>query len=251
MTNYDEVCRECLVRLVREVNAIEEVVEAISGEESVNISAISPEFFQLPSRDYAVMSGEERIVECHFRKSSAHVFTSVPLRGCLKIKDIIKADLSNIVGRTLFYCLLNVVMKQLGYLSGTLHCRGFEPVMCAELLADKLKRSGAKKVLLIGYQPAMVDALVKNIETLYVTDMNPKNIGKVVHGVGILSHTLNLALISEVDAVIATGSALINNTLWQLYEEAKKLSKRFIVYGVSAAGASRIFNIERHCPFSR
>lgn len=143
-------------------------------------------------------------------------------------------------------------MRYYGLINGTMHCRGNSPLMCAKILIEDLKSfTSDARILLVGYQPAIAEELVRHFNTVYITDMSPRNIGKVVGKVSVLDHTRNDDLIREVDIVLATGSSLLNKTLWDLYGTSSKFNEVFIIYGVSAAGASKILGIKRHCPLSQ
>lgn len=223
----------------------------ISGEDKnvFSYKTVPPEWFMLPSEDYVIVKGEEKVMECSFRDSRAQVFTPAPSSTTLKVSEVLELNLQSIASRSLFYCALNAVMRHYGLISGTVHCRRDSPLECAKLLAEKLRNIGGKKILLIGYQPAFAQKLSENFDLL-ITDMNPKNINRRIQKTMILSHAENLKLIPEVDVVLVTGSSLINGTFWDLYKCAVENRKRLISYGVSIAGASKILGIERHCPLS-
>ncbi|MEM4945969.1 MAG: DUF364 domain-containing protein [Archaeoglobaceae archaeon] len=251
MNRYDEICRKYFRKLVDEKGIKEENISSIGGiENTLNYRTVSPEWFMLPSEEYAISKGEEKVMECNFRNSKAQVFTTVPSSISLKVSEVLELNLQNIASRSLFYCALNAVMVHYGLVSGTVHCRKDSPLECAKLLFEKLKKvSKLRKILLIGYQPAFAEKLSEKFD-LFITDMNPKNINRKVRNTKILSHLENLNLIPEVDIVLITGSSLINGTFWELYECAMENSKPLISYGISASGASKILGIERHCPLS-
>ena len=254
-STYDEVIREYFRSLIskhrlgdEQVTARASVSSSASG--AVEFKVIPPEWFRLPSREYAIARGREVIMECVFRGARAHVFTSSPLSGSLKLSDVIELELKSISERSVFYGCLNAVMRYLGLTDRTVHCRGEEPVRCAEELAGFiLSEYGGVSVLLIGYQPAMARALARKLRKFFITDMNPENVGKEVSGVRILDHLRNFELMEVVELVLVTGSSLINSTLWAIYDRAKELGRDLIVYGVSAAGAAEIMNIKRYCRF--
>lgn len=250
MHRYDEICRKYFRKLVEEKEIGDERIHSSDGLEKLNYRIIPSEWFMLPSEEYAIAKGEEKVMECVFRNSKAQVFTNLPMSVELKVSDILGLELNNLASRTLFYCALNAVMRHYGFIEGTVHCRKDSPVECAKLLRERLEKIvEGKKILLIGYQPAFAEKLSKNFDLL-ITDMNPKNINRTVHGIRILSYLENSRLISEVDIVLVTGSSLINGTFWDLYDCANKEGKKFVSYGVSAAGASKILDIDRHCPLS-
>ncbi|MEM2021953.1 MAG: DUF364 domain-containing protein [Zestosphaera sp.] len=252
-THYDEVCRRFFRGLAKEKGITDEYVwSRHEGSGVVEYRILPPSYFNLHGDEYAIVKGEEVMMECTFKSARAHVFTQLPQDSVTRINEILKLNLSDARCRSLFYCALNAVMRYYGLIEGTIHCRGDSPLKCAKSLVEDLRKavSGAR-ILLIGYQPAIAEELAKNFSTVYITDMNPRNVGKVIHGIPILSHVENSELIQRVDIVLASGSSLINNTLWDLYKVSAEHGKTFMLYGVSAAGVSRILGIERHCPFSQ
>lgn len=250
---YDEVCRKFFRKLAEEKGIMSEYVESRrEGCCVVKYKTLSPKYFNLPSDEYALVRGEEVMLECVFRSAKAHVFTQLPQDNVMRIEEILELDLNDVRSRSIFYCALNAVMRYYGLIEGTMHCRGDSPLRCARKLVEDLKNFAPDaRVLLIGYQPALAEELVKNFATVYITDLNPRNTGKVIGEVTVLSHARNSELIQKVDIALVTGSSLLNNTLWDLYEMSIKHSKKFVLYGVSAAGASKILSIKRHCPLSQ
>jgi len=254
-SEYDEIIRRYFKDIVSRSGLSSEYVTATSSDAAatsggIDFKVVPPEWFKLPSSEYAIARGKEVIMECTFRGARAHVFTSSPFRGSLKLSEVLKLRLESIAERAVFYGSLNAVMRYLGLIDKTIHCRRNEPIKCAEeLVKVVLSEYGNVPTLLIGYQPAMAKALAGELRKLYVTDMNLENIGKEVRGVKVLDHTRNLELMEEVELVLATGSSVINSTLWAIYDRARELGRELVVYGVSAAGAAKVLGIKRYCMY--
>jgi len=74
-------------------------------------------------------------------------------------------------------------MRKLGLIERTVHCRGADAERCGYLLAEEiLTKFGKAKVAHIGYQPGHVEATSAKFNKVYVTDLNPENVGKVKFG---------------------------------------------------------------------
>lgn len=248
---YDELCRKFFEELAKEKSITTEYVRS-KYEDVVRYRALPSSYFNLPSKEYAIARGEEVMMECVFKSAKAHVFTQLPRDRVMRVDEILRLDLSDIGNRSVFYCALNAVMRYYGLINGTMHCRGNSPLKCAKSLIEYLKSFASDaRILLVGYQPAIAEELVRHFNTVYITDMSLRNVGKSIDRVCVLDHTRNNDLIREVDIVLATGSSLLNKTLWDLYETSSRFSKVFILYGVSAAGASKILGIKRYCPLSQ
>ena len=252
--NYDEKVRNFFKKLVEKHRLFNSAVKihGEEGKENVSYRIVPPKEFMLPSSEYAIARGKEVIMECCFGHGKAHVFTAKPYSGILNFSEILNLSLDNIVNRGIFFCSLNALMRHLGLIDRTLHCRGMEPEFCGEKLAKWiLKEYGNVPILLIGYQPAFAKWLTKALSKIYITDMNPENIGKIVNGVKVLNDKYNSLLMRKVKVALITGSALINSTLWCLLEEARHNKVEPVIYGVSAAGISRIFRLKRFCVFGK
>jgi len=258
--SWDELIRTYLKGLLKAKGiGLKEVIESRprkdqGSQESgvlLELKVVPPKWFNLPNEEYPIVRGKEVIMECRFRDSKAHVFTPMPYEGKVSIKEVLNFSLRTIPERSVFYCALNAVMRHFGLVKGTIHCRNNTPEICGkDLLQEILSFYGDVPTLLIGYQPGFVEALAHNLSELYVTDMNPVNIGKKVGKVVILDHVLNEELIKSVDLVIATGSSIINSTFWSILDWINKYRKEFIVYGVTVAGVAEILKLRRHCPYT-
>ncbi len=259
-TNWDELIRTYLKELLKARGIrLNEIIESHPGKMedtqesrvSLELKVVPPKWFNLPNEEYPIVRGKEVIMECKFRNSKAHVFTSMPYEGKVSVDEVINSRLSSIPERSAFYCALNAIMRYFGLIKGTIHCRGKIPEICGkDLLQEILSFYGDVPTLLIGYQPGFVKTLAHNLSTLYVTDMDPRNIGKKVGKVVVRDHTLNEELIKSVDLVISTGSSLINSTFWNVFDWVNKYRKEFIVYGVTVAGVAEILKLRRHCPYT-
>lgn len=222
------------------------------GKEKISYRVVPPEWFNLPSEEYPIVRGKEVMMECTFRNSKAQVFTARPYNGEAPLSKILNSRLRSIPERSMFYCALNAVMKEFGLLRGTIHCRGNTPIYCGRMLLQRiLSEYGDVPTLLIGYQPAFADALARHLSKVYITDMDPEDIGKCVGGVYVQDHYMNEELIKNVDLVVVTGSSIVNSTFWNILNWSKSYGKELIVYGVSGAGVAEILRLKRHCPYTQ
>ncbi len=252
---YDEIVRAYFRKIVEE-HGLSKFTVKISGKETagkkVMFRVVPSKEFSLPSEEYAIAKGKEVIMECCFKNSRAHVFTAKPYKGVLTLSKIVNLNLNSIANRSIFFCALNAVMRYLGIVNKTIHCRGSEPEICGiELTKWLRKRYGNIPILLVGYQPAFAKALTKVFDKVFITDMDSDNIGKTVNGVTIVDDSKNSYFMRKVKIALITGSAVINSTLWPLIDEAKANNVETIVYGVSAAGVAKILKLKRLCFFGK
>ncbi|MGB9887298.1 MAG: hypothetical protein ACPLRW_09900 [Moorellales bacterium] len=122
--------------------------------------------------------------------------------------------------RAVFIALLNAVLRYLGLVSRTGHCRDEEPRLCAaQLVRYVSERFGRPKIAFIGLQPAMVEALASRFE-LRVTDLDPDNIGQHKCGVTIEGEDRTPEIIAWADMVLATGSTQVREMPFALSARA-------------------------------
>jgi hypothetical protein len=225
------------------------------GEEDVLITVASltvQEAIGNPKReDYPLLKGKEVMIEARFRNGFGQAFTDEPggFRGPLKAVFDLNLDTKN--NRAIFIAALNAVLAHLGTVEKTRHCRDEEPEECAGKIADHLlARFGKIKVGLIGYQPAILAALVKGFgaSNLRCTDLNPKNTGAVKNGVTIEDASIaNQEITGWADLLLVTSSTMVNNTFDEINKNALSHGKHLITFGVSGAGISALTGVERVC----
>jgi uncharacterized protein (DUF4213/DUF364 family) len=148
--------------------------------------------------------------------------------------------------RGLFIAVMNAVMESLGLCRGTVHCRTEGPELCAQKMKAWLAghRPNAKKITLVGYQPALLEMLSKSGYQVRVLDLNPKNIGQVRHGVTVEDGlTAMQSAIGSADVILCTGSTLCNGTIVDYILPEKDV----LFFGTSAAGAAKLLGLKRVC----
>jgi hypothetical protein len=91
----------------------------------------------------------------------------------------------------------------------------------------------------------MVEALSKEFD-IRVTDMDPDNIGQRKFGVIITDPGRTKENLAWSDLCVVTGTSVTNGTLIDFLIEKPK-----IFYGVTIAGAARLLNLVRFCPYGQ
>lgn len=153
-----------------------------------------------------------------------------------------KADSLNVIERTLALAAINAVSQYYIDLSEA----GNKDA--AELLDESIE-----KVAVVGNMPPIVRALKEKGFELYVFERNPKLWDR-----GTLSDSLEYWILPEMDAVIVSGTALVNATLDMILERSKKA--RLIVLtgptaqvlpqflkgsGVTHLASMKVLNVEK------
>ncbi|MGQ9514499.1 MAG: Rossmann-like domain-containing protein [Thermoproteota archaeon] len=212
---------------------------------------LSGERLKLPSGEYLVARGEEVILQAQVDLGYGHAFTSSPRGFEGKVSDVLEFVYGKNWERAIFFATLNAVLHKLNMIKGTIHCREGEPEICGEDLAKEILKFGSAKVAHIGYQPGHVKALAKSLgpENLFVTDLDPLNVGKVKFGVEILDGARNSEVLRKADIAYITGSAAANGTLAGLLETCSTCGIKPVIYGVTGKGACKLLGLEVFCPY--
>jgi uncharacterized protein (DUF4213/DUF364 family) len=241
-----EQARERLAALVRDAGLgeadIHVTVAPLSAQEAIGNPA---------REDYALLEGKEIMIEAQLGKSFGQAFTDHPKDFHGQVMDVLGLSLDTKDNRAIFTATLNAVTAYLNVATKTRHCRDDEPEECAEEIAqDLLARFGKIKIGLIGYQPAILDHLVRvfGVDNVRGIDLNPKNVGTQKFGVDLGDgREVTQELITWSDLVLVTSSALVNNTFDAIQQEAVSRGKHIIMFGVTGAGVSTLTGVERLC----
>jgi hypothetical protein len=193
-------------------------------------------------KDYPLVIGRERLMQADFRGSLGQAFTDMYGDFSGRLSDIVEMELRNNFRRAIFISSLNAVMRHLGLVDKTIHCRNNEPRECSQELVKYLEKLyGHPKIAFIGFQPRMVQTLSENFE-LRVTDMDNDNIGKEKFGVMINSPEKTQENLNWSDIVLATGTTIVNNTFNQF-----RISKPVIFYGITISGVAKLLGLNHFC----
>ena len=241
--------KEKFVTIVENHNLGSEIVQ-------VNIGTLTPEqAIGKPERqDFALLSGKEVMIEALFKQHFGQAFTNQPQNFNGTLDDVLNLSLDTIDNRAICIATMNAVCSYLGIIGKVRHCRNHEPEDCGRELAEKLlNQYGKIKIGMIGYQPAILENLVKRfgVENINCSDLDSKNIGANKFGVMILDgNKENRNLIKRSDLMLATGSTHVNNTFDELYRETISQDKTFVIFGVTGASITALLKLEIVCPLA-
>jgi hypothetical protein len=201
-----------------------------------------------PARDFPLRRGQEVLLQAELKSFSGQAFTDEPpthYEGDLQ--SIYNLSLDTNRNRAIFIASANATYRYLGLITNTVHCRDKGPEACAKEAAQYLTSilPSNAKLLMIGYQPAFTYHISKSFKNFRVTDMNSSNIGQVKDGVLIESYEANREAIGWGQAVFATGTSIVNNTIDEIISLSR--GKKLIFYGVTIAAAAYEFGFTRVC----
>lgn len=195
-------------------------------------------------QDFPLIKGKEKLLQAEFKGALGQAFTDSPDSFEGTLNEFLKMPLETNFQRAAFTAVLNAVMRHLGVVEGTIHCKGDEPNECAQKLVDYIRKNFNKpKIALIGFQPALLDFCSREFP-VRVVDLNPENIGREKYGVLVEDAEFKTReLLGWCDLLLVTGSTLTNGTIVNFLE----LDKEVIFYGTTIAGAAKILGLKRFC----
>ncbi len=202
------------------------------------------------SMEFPLARGEERMVEATVLGARGQAFTGHPWEFSGTLGEVLKLDASDLRLRAILVATSNALVRALGLADRTVHCRDKDPWRCAERLAEWVSGLGVERVALIGYQPAMARSLARPLSgaRLRITDMNPRNVGKMVEGVEVEPHSSDGEAVQWADLALVTSSVVANGTLDDLISAP---SEKIVLYGVTGASAEALLGFRRWCPLGR
>ncbi|MBP7766544.1 MAG: hypothetical protein KA113_15260 [Syntrophaceae bacterium] len=213
---------------------------------TVTCKALSPEeaIGNPLHEDYPIQLGKERIIEAEFLGKKGQAFSDAYFNYKGSVKDILSLSLDTNARRAIFVASLNAILAGLGEMPEALHCKNDDLMRCGDFFAGYVDGlpAGAQKILLVGLQPRLLEALVTR-KQVRVCDLNPDNIGAVKYGVTIDGPEQFAGSASWADAVFATGSTAVNGTLQGIVAA----SPDTVFYGVTITGVARLTGLRQFC----
>jgi hypothetical protein len=237
MTDPYDAIRERMITLCKAEQLLAQPVQvrarALSAEEAIG----NPE-----ADDFPLQKGKERLMQAQFFHAVGQAFTDRygDFEGLLE--DILSMELRNNFRRAVFVATVNAVLRYLNRITGTVHCRDQGPKACAEDLVYYLTaRFGVLKIVQVGFQPRMVEALASAFP-LRVLDLDPDNLGALKSGVTIEGPENTEDAVQWADLLLVTGTTLVNHTIHSFLNK-----KPLIFYGTTIAGAAHLMDWDRFC----
>ncbi len=241
MTILNKV-REEFRKLVKNHKLYNEKVE-------IKMKPLKPEeAIGYPQRnDFPLLQGKEVLIQAEFKGAKGQAYTDEPFVFSGTVNKILEMELDNNRERALFISALNAILRYLNLIDNSIHCKDNEPEECANEIVDYISENfSIKKITLVGMQPAFAEAFINKFgpNSIEILDLNIKNFDKIFNGVKIKNSKIFLKkIVPRSDLVVATGSTIVNDTI----DDIIKLSKNYIFYGTTIAGAAKLLNLKRFC----
>ena len=246
MTEKDD---SFFIRLQKEFAMLVDECQLKQAEVKVTAKPLSPEdaIGSTRRKDYVLLKGKERLLQAEVMGCRGQAFTGSLGDFSGTLEDVLALPLTDDFQRAVYTATLNAVACHTGKVVNTIHCRNEGPELCARQAVDFFqKKYGKPGILMIGYQPALAEALHQAFP-LIVLDLDPANIGLSKKGVLIEDGSVGLVEhIAASDVVFVTGSTICNNTIDLLEQSGKPL----VFFGTTGSGAAALLGMTRFCPES-
>ena len=124
------------------------------------------------------------MLQARFGEALGQAFTSAPVDFEGSLADVLELDTTHDPQAAgMLVATLNAVLRAVGEIGNTVHCRDDGPELCAERYAALVReRFGTPRIALVGFQPALLARLSKGF-SVRVLDLNPEIVGTVRSGV--------------------------------------------------------------------
>lgn len=200
--------------------------------------------------DFPIIRGKEVLMQAIYRGVAGQAFSAAKGDFHGTLGDVLKLPLAENFERTVFVATINAVLRYLGKIEKTVHCKDDGPKRCAACLAEWINLQGSDMVGLVGMQPALLEALVKSMGSERVMASDLAEAGSVRCGVKVLDGMDSSEMIERCQLVLITGSTLVNGTIDELMENANYHERRVVYYGTTIAGTAYLLGLERWCACS-
>ena len=238
--NTLERVRQRAVQLWKEAGLMEAVIEVTAAPLSVEQAIGRPE-----GQDFPIQKGKEKLMEACFQGAKGQAFTDTYGNYQGRLADVAALNLEDQRSRAVFVATLNAVTRFLGQTQGTIHCKDTGPKDCAQQISAYIRnRHSSPKIGMVGYQPALIAALSSTF-AMRVLDLDPDNIGQVLHGALIEGGAATAAVLDWADLLLVTGTTLANGSIDMFLTD-----KPVIFYGTTIAAAASLMGWDRFCPCS-
>jgi hypothetical protein len=194
------------------------------------------------AKDYPIQKGKEKLMQAEFKGALGQAFTDHAGNFEGTLKDVFNLPLTHNFQKALFISALNAVLRYLGGIQKTIHCRDEEPVACAVKLVSHIRETyGDVKITQIGFQPRMAQYL-SPVFPLRLIDLDPENIGQKKQGVLIEGPEATEDAVNWCDLLLVTGTTVANGSI-ELFLNRKPV----LFYGTTIAGAAMLMGWNRFC----
>ena len=233
-----ETVREKAIAQWESQGILDERITVSAGPLTVEEAIGTPE-----ETDFPIQQGKEKLMEAMFRGERGQAFTDHYGNFTGTLAEVAALPLDNNFNRAIFVSTLNAVCRSLGTADCTIHCKDSGPKECSKKIFDHIRQNyDAKRVTIIGFQPALAEALNNKIE-IRLVDLDPDNVGKTKRGVLVEGGDATQDAVNWCDLLLVTGTTLANSSI-----DLFLTDKPVLFYGTTISGGAALMGWDRYCP---
>jgi len=195
--------------------------------------------------DYPLLKGKERMMQATFLNERGQAYSDHTGNFTGSLYQIMSLPMDSNFHRALLVATANAVLRKIGVIDKSRHCKDRDPERCAAYLKDALEPFSAQRVGMIGDQPRLLEELSRHVE-VRVCDRDPDNIGTVKSGIRVEDAAAHEDITKWADLLLATGTTLVNDTIGHFIGEVPAL-----FYGITISGAATLLGLNHFCPLGR
>ncbi|MBP3384210.1 MAG: hypothetical protein J6M22_01975 [Firmicutes bacterium] len=240
--------KELFDLIIEKFTDLPEVKAILDEKVEIKAKSLTPEeaIGNTERKDYPILTGKDVMIEATYNGVSGQAFTSAPADFSGTLADIMKLDYENDDHAAgLLIAAINAVMGSLGLCDRMIHCKNEGPKLCGREIGKYVKENYEDpKVLVVGYQPSIIENLTSQGTKTRALDLDPNNVGQercgiiIEHGVDDMADAIEWA-----DMILCTGSTVCNGTLVDYMD----LGKPTYFFGTSLAGTAELLGLKRLC----
>lgn len=241
--------KELFDLIIEKFCALPGMDEILNEEIEVCAKSLTPEeaIGNTERKDYPILTGKDVMIEATYKGFSGQAFTNAPADFKGTLADVMKLDYENDDHAAgLLIATINAVMGSMGHCDRMIHCKNEGPKLCGVKIGDYVKDTYGEdvKVLVVGYQPSIIENLTARLKNVRALDLDPTNVGQERCGI-VIEHGVNdMADAKEwADIILCTGSTVCNGTLVDYMD----LGKKVYFFGTSLAGTAALLDLPRLC----
>jgi hypothetical protein len=195
--------------------------------------------------DYPLLKGKERMMQAVFQDSKGHAFSDQAGNFSGSLFQVLNLPMDSNFHQAILVATTNAVLRKIGVIKKSCHCKDDDLVRCAVYLKHALLRFSPKRIGMIGHQPRLLEEISRNFE-VRVCDRDPENIGTIKSGLMVEDSEVYGDIKNWADLLLVTGTTLVNDTIDNFTGDVP-----IVFYGITISGAAKLLDLNHFCPLGR
>lgn len=197
-------------------------------------------------------SGDEVLIQAEMEGACGQVYTFHPRTFSGTVDAVANLPNVNQYYYPMVVAVLNAAARKVGLIDRSIECSPTEQGQCARHICEFVKQKhGICRIGMIGFHPALLEEAVNvfGVENLAVMDLNPHNIGSLLHGVEVWDGDKDYSpLVDFADVLLIAGANLVNGKAEKIFKLIG--DKPYYFFGTTAAGLTKVNELPWLCPMS-